>query len=200
MQTVLAFGAKDLEQEEIERVLIESAGAQLIAKANQALHNLVSLASDYIYEKVGDQLNFIADELIEESEESLSKMQRSGSSHMVRLEESAKIKEEKKPEEKKPPSKPAPPPPDKKPTSEAKQETKPESKPSQEKKPPSKPVPPPKPASNRPSKPTEEENVLKDLPQVKTLTEHATKDRPAAKAGRRPPTRKAHNAQAPTQM
>jgi len=66
LQTNLAFGGKDLPEDEFEKVLVNSAGAELSAKANQAFHQTVTIASDYLYEKMHSQLQDIADELASE--------------------------------------------------------------------------------------------------------------------------------------
>jgi len=66
LQTNLAFGSKDLPEDEFERVIVSSAGAELSSKANQAFHQTVTIASDYLYEKMHDQLKDIVDELSSE--------------------------------------------------------------------------------------------------------------------------------------
>jgi len=66
LQTNLAFGGKDLPEDEFEKVIVTSAGSELSGKANQAFHQTVTIASDYLYEKMHDQLLDIADELTSE--------------------------------------------------------------------------------------------------------------------------------------
>jgi len=66
LQTNLAFGGKDIPENEFERVIVDSAGAELSSKANQAFHQTVTIASDYLYEKMHDQLVVIADDLSSE--------------------------------------------------------------------------------------------------------------------------------------
>lgn len=76
LQTNLAFGGKDLPEEEFERVLISTAAAELNAKANQAFHQTSTIASDYLYEKMYDLLEDIFDDLNNEGER--KKDQKSG--------------------------------------------------------------------------------------------------------------------------
>jgi len=64
LQTNLAFGGKDLPEDEFQNILATQAHAQLSSKAQQALHSTVSIVSDYLYEKLQDQLVNVADELI----------------------------------------------------------------------------------------------------------------------------------------
>jgi len=70
LQTNLAFGGKDLPEDEFERVLVSTAGAELGAKANQAFHQTVTIASDYMYEKMQDLLQDICDDLTNEVQNS----------------------------------------------------------------------------------------------------------------------------------
>jgi len=165
LQSAVAYGAKDLPEEDFEKVLLDAAAAQLNNKANTALLSSVQIASDYLYEKLQDKLQDILLELTEAANEA------------ARREEEAKLG----------PSTPA-----KGPASPAKSSGPPAKAPP--KAPPKAPKAPPKapPASAKPSKASkhEDEADISDLPKVQGHLSHATKERPGIQQKRKPPTRK----------
>jgi len=59
LKVVLQFGAKDVDRDELTKLLVDAAGRQLNAKYNANFHNILSLSSDYVYEKVATQLKEI---------------------------------------------------------------------------------------------------------------------------------------------
>lgn len=63
--TNLNFGysAKDLDQADFEQVLVGAASAELANRANMALHGTVTVASDYLYEKLAVKLQEALDEI-----------------------------------------------------------------------------------------------------------------------------------------
>jgi len=167
-------GTKDLTQEDLERVLVDVAGVELTTRANQGFFSSVSIASDYLYEKMHDLLKNIADELLTEATQETSRQE----------EEKLAAQKAKISPRDKPPS--------------------PRDKPVENKPiPPSskKPVPPPKsakPAPKTPAKGQKPDPVVQVevLPKVESNLSHATKDRPAMQQ-KRPPTRKPRPAPPP---
>jgi hypothetical protein len=57
------FSAKDMGEEDFEQVLVNAAGAELSNRANQALHGTVTVASDYLYEKLEAKLRDALEEV-----------------------------------------------------------------------------------------------------------------------------------------
>jgi len=168
LQTNLAFGGKDLPEDEFERVLVSAAGAELSAKANQAFHQTVTIASDYLYEKMHDQLKDISDDLLNE-------INQSNATSEERKREPTGVKPTTTPgatapqpaATSKPPSKPQPALPPAKKTGSAP------------------PIP------SKASKPAVKKSdvAVTVLPKVESNLEHAVLERPAQQ-GKRPPTRK----------
>jgi len=169
LQSNLAYGGKELPEEDFERVLVDSAAVELSNKSNQAFHSTVQIASDYLYEKLQDKLQDILYEINAVVNEETKK------------EEEAKV--EPKPAQRSAsnvgttPSKTSAPP------------TK-----LQPKVPPKavKAKPPVPDRSAKPGKKAEEEGDVhvEALPKVESNLNHATKDRPAIQQKRKPPTRK----------
>eukprot|EP01100_Stratorugosa_tubuloviscum_P001010 TRINITY_DN1224_c4_g1_i1.p1 TRINITY_DN1224_c4_g1~~TRINITY_DN1224_c4_g1_i1.p1 ORF type:complete len:1158 (-),score=655.33 TRINITY_DN1224_c4_g1_i1:200-3643(-) len=57
------LGGKDLELEQIEKVLVDTAADELASKASECFMSAVQLATDYIYEKLTDSLQGILDDM-----------------------------------------------------------------------------------------------------------------------------------------
>ncbi len=67
LQTSLQYGGvKDLTDEDLEHIIVEASGAELNSKASSAFQATVSLAADYLWEKLQDQLRDIANDLLAE--------------------------------------------------------------------------------------------------------------------------------------
>jgi len=166
LTSAVAYGAKDLPEEDFEKVLLDAAAAQLNNKANSALLSSVQIASDYLYEKLYDKLQEILMDLNEAANEA------------ARKEEEAKLGPGA-------PAKGTPASPSK--TSSAPSKPPPKAPPKTPKAPPKAP-----PASAKPSKSTrgDDDADISELPKVKGNLEHATKDRPQLQQKRKPPTRK----------
>lgn len=197
MQTNLAFGGKDLPEDEFEKILVGAAHSQLSAKANQALHSTVSIATDYLYEKTQERLQDVADELANEvsletsrlsdgigggrsSDEMISKSSplkssiKGSSSSTSSLMETAAGSSSKPPPQRPPPKLPT------QPTSTKKQAT------------PKVPGKALKSSGGVPHKDSDSPVVvhLESLPKTEPSLDHTTKDRASVKQKRRPPTRK----------
>jgi len=65
-KTVLAYGGKDLSEQDIGGVLVDSALIDLGAKASQSFFSVITIASEYLYEKIGDRLKTLYDEITTE--------------------------------------------------------------------------------------------------------------------------------------
>jgi len=167
LQTNLQFGGKDLPEEDISRVM-EAAVAELGAKSSAAFHSTVSIASDYLYEKLLDQLQDIVFELTEAVQMELS-MSSSNLEDKIKPKSSTVSS----------PAKPA--------TQPAASTTPSKSQP----KAPPKPKKAVKKSDSKTSSKDEEPVVhIEELPKVESNLSHATKDRPGVQAKRKPPSRK----------
>eukprot|EP01114_Cavostelium_apophysatum_P024573 TRINITY_DN965_c0_g1_i1.p1 TRINITY_DN965_c0_g1~~TRINITY_DN965_c0_g1_i1.p1 ORF type:complete len:960 (+),score=342.73 TRINITY_DN965_c0_g1_i1:143-3022(+) len=175
-QSVLAYGGKDLSEEELERVIVASSSAELSNKASQAFYSTVSIASDYLYEKVQDQLQDIVDELTEAAhnqahEETKAK---AAASPAAAKNSTAPIAPSKSGSSSAPPSSAPPAKPQPKIPPKAK-----------------KAAVPPKPGAKPGAKDAAEgEANIEALPKVESNLNHATKERAAPQQKRKPPTRK----------
>jgi len=70
LETNLAVGGRDVQEEDLEKVLVEMAFGDISSKASQALHSTATIASDYMYEKLQDQLQDIFFEFSSEAKPS----------------------------------------------------------------------------------------------------------------------------------
>lgn len=175
LQSNLAYGGKELPEEDFEKVLVDSAAVELSNKSSQAFHSTVQIASDYLYEKLQDKLQDILYEFNEAANEDAKKeedakletkspgqtAQRSGSNVGTPSKTASASSAPTKPQPKVPPK-----------TAKAK--------------------PPVPDRSAKPGKKAEEEGDahVEALPKVESNLNHATKDRPAIQQKRKPPTRK----------
>jgi len=66
LRTVLAYGGKDLSEQDLGSLLVDATQVELGAKASQGFFSVITLASEYLYEKIGDQLKSIYDDLTSE--------------------------------------------------------------------------------------------------------------------------------------
>ena len=60
----MQFGAKDVDPEEVGKIIMESTAAQIIRKAEESYQSAIDISSDYIYEKLMEGLNNIIDEVV----------------------------------------------------------------------------------------------------------------------------------------
>jgi len=167
LQTNLSYGGKDLPEEEFERIIVSSATAELSSKGNQAFHSTVSIASDYLYEKIQDKLQDILFELTEAAaneanDEMKAQLQKSPSPKTTNATANPPKSGGSKLQPKVPPK--------------------------------IKKGPAPTPPKGKPSKGKEESSEevvhVEALPKVEGNLNHATKDRAAVQQKRKPPSRK----------
>eukprot|EP01103_Thecamoeba_quadrilineata_P017200 TRINITY_DN599_c0_g2_i1.p1 TRINITY_DN599_c0_g2~~TRINITY_DN599_c0_g2_i1.p1 ORF type:complete len:1159 (-),score=276.83 TRINITY_DN599_c0_g2_i1:134-3610(-) len=59
----ISLGAKDLEASTVEKILADIAGAELSQKANETILSTIQLATDYIFEKLSDQLVAVLEDI-----------------------------------------------------------------------------------------------------------------------------------------
>jgi len=172
LQMNLQFGGKDLPDEDLSRVM-EAAVAELGAKSSAAFHSTVSIASDYLYEKLLDKIQDIVFELTEavQSEISMSSISDEKNKKATPVTSPSKTLSQ----------------------SQLPTQTAPAASTPQK----SQPKVPPKPKKATPIKKSEskaskeEETVhVEELPKTDSNLEHATKDRPGIQAKRKPPSRK----------
>jgi len=168
LETNLAYGGGDMPEDEFEKILMDKAFKQLNNLGVNALATVVSIASDYLYEKTYDLLREIFDDLSEDIRNEEAKKAEAAAAKAAPPPVAAKKPEPPKKEEKKEEKKaPAPP------AAASK---------------PSRPAGPPK-GGKKEDKKSEPEGKVQELPKAESNLEHATKGRPV-NAGRRPPTRK----------
>eukprot|EP01119_Soliformovum_irregulare_P002545 TRINITY_DN1278_c0_g1_i1.p1 TRINITY_DN1278_c0_g1~~TRINITY_DN1278_c0_g1_i1.p1 ORF type:complete len:952 (+),score=343.92 TRINITY_DN1278_c0_g1_i1:87-2942(+) len=169
LQTNLQYGAKDVGSEEFDRILVDLATGELSLKATQAFHSTVTVAADYLYEKMEDSLTELYDEISHAMEPQRSDTElKSGST--IKGDPNKKLVQ---------PKTIAAVPKDPKDSKDPKAAT-------ADKK---KPTPPP--ASKKPTTAAAKPAAVETLAKVESNLEHMTKERPQAAQGRRPPTRKA---------
>jgi len=180
LRTNLAFGGKDLTEEDFSKIIVDAAGAELSDKSNTALHSTVTIASDYLYEKMHEQLQSIYDDLQEEivSEHRDKQEDEKRSSTAQKSPRGPTVSSIKLPT------------PGTAPKKEAVKAT-PTAAPVVVKK-----VPKPPPQKNKPLTKSEatsrasEDASIDELPKVESNLIHATKERPTVQSKRKPPTRK----------
>jgi len=180
LQTNLAVGGKDLQEEEWQKILVDSVALELSAKAGTAFHSTSTIASDYLYEKIQDQLQDISDELFAEEKEKLQAEIEPMTPRPMEANKETTQKEPAKPPAKVPPK--IPPPMGTKPSGTS---TPPPAASAKTTPPAAKgkaPLPP--------KKGTGKDIGIESLAKAEVLTEHATKGRPQIQQKRKPPTRK----------
>jgi Ran GTPase-activating protein (RanGAP) involved in mRNA processing and transport len=60
----MQFGAKDVDPEEIGKLIMESTASQIIRKAEDSYSSAISISSDYLYEKLMEGLQNIIEEVV----------------------------------------------------------------------------------------------------------------------------------------
>eukprot|EP01133_Synstelium_polycarpum_P015678 gene15678-18632_t len=72
LATGIQFGSKDVDESHIEATLIKGAGAELSNRVHECFLSSLDIASDYTYEKIGNGLESVFQDLVREEESSNS--------------------------------------------------------------------------------------------------------------------------------